>query len=79
MAKEAVVKNWRLAVIALILLVIAGLITAFPSLQAEAQSSGCRQKTAYTCIIRGRRRVCGYLTYWVCQPKYASPRPYWYR
>ena len=82
--KKAIVGNRRLIMLAVIVLIIAILITAFPSLQAEAQAkpqgrdglrfeTRCQQRTVYTCVYRRGRRVCGYLTYWVCY------NPSWYR
>lgn len=80
-------KGWRLVVVLLLALLIVCVPPALagsPELEGpvcfvpDAQG-GCRQETVYTCVVRGYRRVCGYLTYMVCWPGYVAPQSYWTR
>lgn len=78
---KALKENWRLALVAIVLFIIATVITAFPSLQAEAlrQNSGqaqgcgksghtCYYRRYYTCVLRRGRHVCGYAWFCYCVP-----------
>ena len=61
---KALKKNWKLTLIAAALIIVALIITMFPSLQADAQGCGksghtCYLRRYYTCVLRNGRRVCG--------------------